>query len=309
MSSPLTPAPGRPLGLADLGGAALAGPVTASWDAFLDLAAACDLDAPSRLPGWTGRDVCVHLGDWPDSHPLASVLASARGGGSGAATDPGPGNDRIVAAHRGASADEVLAALVRARDATEEFLESGEADDVGRVLSASAVGPMPVLGLVHAACYELAVHALDLVPAGAPDPSQELLREGLAAVIDVTGALADRQGLAATVTGHTPGGGWRFVSRPDGGSGWRTEPVGPGPVEGTAVLAEASVLLDVSAGRLAVPPLLVDRRLRVQEMRSFLRLAPLIEGVPGVPGGATLRLAASTVSRAGSLLTRLTGRR
>ena len=59
------PRPAQPRGLADRRPDVLADLVLPAWDAFLTLAADADLDGPSRLPGWTGRDVLVHLGAWP----------------------------------------------------------------------------------------------------------------------------------------------------------------------------------------------------------------------------------------------------
>ncbi|HMA47069.1 MAG TPA: hypothetical protein VKP11_07720 [Frankiaceae bacterium] len=160
-----------------------------------------------------------------------------------------------------------------------------------------------MLTVVHAACYELAVHALDLAPCRAPQLPPHLLLAGLGALTDVTGALAARQGIAATVTGQTPAGGWRFRARP--GEGWATEAVPPGPVEGAAVVGRAEILLDVSAGRVAVAPLLVERNLRIQDMASFLRLAPLVEAVPGIPGSPTLKVTAGALSGVNAVVGRL----
>ena len=51
-----------------------------AWDNFLAVAESADLDAPSRLPGWTGREVCIHLGVWDDANALERLLAAARTG-------------------------------------------------------------------------------------------------------------------------------------------------------------------------------------------------------------------------------------
>ena len=55
-------------------------------------------------------------------------------------------------------------------------------------------------------------------------------------------------------------------------------------------------LLDASAGRAGVPQLVATRRLQVQELQSWMRLAPLLEEVPGLPGGAALRGAVGAVT-------------
>lgn len=292
-----------PRGTADADPAVLGEQVLAGWDAFLDVVTAptTDLSRPSRLPGWSGRDTCVHLGAWGPS-PMERIVAGAKAGGTGPAGSPDAGNEALVREHRGASDDEVVQALVRARDAVEAFLEGPDLEPWGRAPAASAVGPLPVLSLVSAACYELAVHAVDLGPCGAPPPPDHLLDRGLAALVDVTGALASAADVHMTLTASTPTGGWRFRSVP---GGWHTERVPSGPFEGVGVTGTAVDLLDASAGRTSVPSLLVGRRMVVQEMQSWMRLAPLVAAVPGLPGGAALRGAISGLGRVSGVLARL----
>jgi uncharacterized protein (TIGR03083 family) len=278
------PATGR-FGLAERDPAELGREVLAAWDAFLDVAGSADLSRPSRLPGWSGRDTCVHLGSWDDSRVLDAVLESARTGELDDAGDPDEGNARLLAAHRDASDAEVLDALERARARIARFFAE-EAEPAGRLLSRSTVGPLPVLSLVHAGTYELAVHALDLAPCGAPPPAAHLLDRGLAALLDVTGALSARAGVDIALTGTAPTGGWRFTSGPDG---WTTERVPAGPFEGVGVRGSAVDLLDASAGRTGLPHLLLARRLHVQQLPQWMRLAPLLDDVPGLPGGAALK--------------------
>lgn len=276
--------------------------VAAAWDAFLHVARSADLDAPSRLPGWTGADVCIHLGAWEEGGALPQVVASARAGGAGATPSPDEDNARSIAEHRGASRAELLAALERARDRVTGFLRSEERVAVGWLPAASPVGPLPVLTQVQAASYELAVHALDLAPCGAHVPAPVLLDRGLASLIDVTGALAARAQLDIAVTAQTPGGGWSFCAH-DGG--WRTEAVPAGKYDGTGVSGPAALLLDISAGRQQPLTQLVARRIVLQHAPSFLRLAPLLDSAPGVPGGTALRAAAAALSGAGRLAGRL----
>jgi uncharacterized protein (TIGR03083 family) len=305
------PAPLR-RGLADLDPPHLGREVLACWDAFLALVAApsTDLSRPSRLRGWTGRDTCIHLGDWPDAQVLERLLASAREGGSGPATRPDDVNAVLVEAHRDASTEEVIEALHRSRARLAAFFASDDAVRFGRAPARSAVGPLPVLTLVHAGCYELAVHALDLAPCGAPAPPEHLLQRALAALVDITGALSSGAGVEMVLTGQTPTGGWRFTSGEDG---WTTEPVAPGSFEGTGVRGSAVDLLDTSAGRSHVAQLVVTRRLQVQQMQHFMNLAPLLDAVPGLPGGPALKSAVGGLhglgSGVGRLLGRLPGRR
>jgi len=281
------PATGR-FGLAELPAAELGREVLASWDAFLQVVRhpATDLSRPSRLTGWSGRDACIHLGSWDDGRVLDSVLASARAGALADSASPDAGNEALVRAHRGASDAEVVAALAEARDRLAGYFAGDEVEASGQLLSRSIIGPLPVLTLLHAGCYELAVHALDLAPCGAPRPPDLLLQRGLAALLDVTGALTARAGVDITVTGTTPEGGWRFTSSPDG---WTTERHPSPEVDGVGVHASVTDLLDASAGRVSVPQLLLTRRMHVTQLHQWMRLAPLLEELPGLPGGAALR--------------------
>ena len=306
LASGPVPAPGR-CGVAESDPADVGAAVLGAWDAFLDVvrSPATDLTRPSRLAGWTGADVCVHLGAWDDAQVLADVLAAARAGGQGEAGDPDESNAALVAAHRDASPAQVVEALEQARSRLAAFFASPDAHDLGRALSRSTVGPLPVLSLVHAGCYELAVHALDLAPCGAPPPDPVLLDRGLAALIDVTGALSARAGVDITLTGQAPGGGWRFTS---GADGWTTDRTPPGAFDGVGVHGSAGDLLDASAGRVSLPQLLVTRRLVVHQLPQWMRLAPLLDDVPGLPGGATLKTAVSGLSGVAGGITKALGR-
>jgi hypothetical protein len=299
------PAAGR-FGLAEVDPAALGREVLAAWDAFLDVVRdpATDLSRPSRLAGWSGRDTCIHLGSWDDSRVMESVLDSARTGALEDSPLPDSGNQALVRAHRGASDDDVIGALVAARARLARFF-AGEAAETGRLPTRSTVGPLPVLSLVHAGTYELAVHALDLAPCGAPPPAPLLLDRALAALIDVTGSLSARAGVDIALTGMSPSGGWRFTSAADG---WTTEPVAAGSFDGVGVRGAASDLLDASAGRVGLPQLLLARRLHVQQLPQWMRLAPLLEEVPGLPGGAALRTAVSGMSGLAGGVGRVLGR-
>jgi uncharacterized protein (TIGR03083 family) len=290
-----------PRGLADRRPDALAPRVLAAWDAFLAVAAAAELDAPSRLTGWTGHDVCVHLGRWPEHAPTDGVVAAARTGELDDARPAGSHDQDWVASRRAASRPEILAALEAERAAVADYFSSGAAAELGRRLAPSMLGPLPATTVVVAACYELAVHALDLGPCGAPDPPAGLLHEGLGALTDTTAALAHRLGIEVTMSVQAPDGGWAM--RVDAG-GWQTAERPPGPVGGAAVLGDAVTLLDASAGRASVPPLLANGRLKVQGVATLLRLAPVIERVPGLPGRPALLVAARAIGGVGRLLGR-----
>jgi len=290
-------------GLSDLGAAEVGGHILDAWDAFLDLVTnpRTDLDRPSRLPGWSGRDVAVHLGHWPGHDIVEGVLAATRGD-SPRSRDRDADNAALVAQHRDASADEVVTALVGARDSLDDFFAGSRADELGQALADSDVGRLPVLSLLHASTYELAVHALDLQPCGAPAAPPVLLDRGLAALLDVTGALCARSGIDITLTAQTPQGGWQFTSN-DGG--WTTQRSPSGKVRGTGASGTAADLLDTSAGRTNLAQLLVTRRLVVHQLPSFMRLAPLLQDVPGLPGGAALRTAVAGLGGVTRVLGRL----
>ncbi|MGN6330920.1 MAG: maleylpyruvate isomerase N-terminal domain-containing protein [Motilibacteraceae bacterium] len=316
---PLVPDAGeRGLSSADL--AAVAGSLLAAWDGFLvvaqHLADAGGLGRPSRLPGWSARDVCVHLGSWPDAPVLDRLLADGRTSADGgldvaelgAPLDVDGANEAVLAAHRDASDDEVMAALRAARERTVDFLDSPEARELALAPTRTLLGPLPLLGHVGAAAYELAVHALDLGPAAAPAPSDELLLAGLGALADVTGALCARSGVSATVAILTPLGGWAFGSR---GPDWTTVQLGPDAAASTlgwpSLEGAAPVVLDASAGRAAVPPLLLRRELRVHDVPGLLALVPVLDGVPGLPGGAALAAGARYLSGLTRFVRRLPG--
>ncbi|MEX2290258.1 MAG: maleylpyruvate isomerase N-terminal domain-containing protein [Mycobacteriales bacterium] len=299
------PAPGR-FGLGELGVPELGREVVAAWDAFLDGVRdpSTDLSRPSRLSGWTGRETCIHLGNWDDSQVLEGILASARTGALKEPPPPDRVSDLLVRAHREATDEDVVGALVQARERIAHFFAGGEAEETGRLLAGSAVGPLPVLSLVHAGTYELAVHTLDLAPCGAPPPAPVLLDRGLAALVDVTGALTARAGIDVAITAMTADGGWSCTSQ---AHSWSTGRVAAGPFDGVGVRGSAVDLLDVSAGRAGLPQLLVSRRLQVQQLPQWMRLAPLLDDVPGLPGGAALRAAVGGVSGVAGRVGRLLG--
>jgi hypothetical protein len=291
-------------GMADAGRDRIAPMVLGAWDAFLDRAERVDLDRSSRLPGWRAQEICVHLGCWEDHTAVADLIASARAGGTGTPPDPDAVNARVTAAHRDSSRDEVLAALRRNRDVTAQYLTAGPAE-LDTAPTVSVVGPIPLLSVLLGQAYELAVHGLDLVSCGAEPPPGEVLQSGIAALADVTGALAASCEITGGVTLTTPDGGWGFAAAADG---WRVERVPPGRVAGPAVEGEATVLLEAASGRINPVPALARRRLTVHEIGGLLALAPIVEHAPGIPGGPILKLAARTVGGAGGLLNRLFGR-
>lgn len=281
-----------------------------AWDAFLALAEATDLDAPSRLPGLSARDVCVHLGSWAGSRTLHRMREEAERDEVDA-DDPRSGtfdqqshNEAVLEAWAGAPRAEVLAALRESRQEQADYLASDEPRALGHRLVRSVLGPLPLSTLVAASGFELAVHALDLAPAGAPAPPPQLLSAGLAALVDTTGALAARDGLTVAAACDAPETGWGFAAVP---GAWTTLELPQLPETWPRVEGAGADLLDASAGRRPVPPMLARRDLRLHHVAGLLALAPLVESVPGLPGGPALRLAVHNVRSISRLLRRLPG--
>ncbi|SEL98869.1 TIGR03083 family protein [Blastococcus sp. DSM 46786] len=291
-------------GMAEAGRDAVAGMVLEAWDAFLAQAESVDLDRSSRLPGWRAHEICVHLGCWDDHAALHDLIASARTGATGTPPDPDAVNARVVAAHRDTSREEVLAGLRRNREATARYL-ADEPVELDTAPAVSVVGRVPLLSVVLGQAYELAVHGLDLVSCGAEPPPAAVLQSGVAALTDVTGALAASSGISGRVSLVTPDGGWGFTSD---ASGWQVRRVPAGVVEGPAVEAAADLLLDAASGRVNPVPAAARRKLKVHDVPGLLQLAPIVQQVPGIPGGPILQLAARTVGGAGGVLGRLFGR-
>jgi uncharacterized protein (TIGR03083 family) len=290
--------------MADAGRELVGTMVLSAWDAFIDQAETVNLDRPSRLPGWRAQEICMHLGCWDDHAALADLIASARAGGSGTPPEVDPVNARVTAAHADASRDEVLAALRRNRAATARYL-ADEPEELDTAPTVAVVGRLPLLGVVLGQAYELAVHGLDLVSCGAEPPPDDVLHSGLAALADVTGALAASMEIDGAVTLQTPDGGWGFLSD---AHGWTVREVPAGRVDGPAVEGRADLLLEAASGRINPVPAVARRRLRVHEIGGLLKLAPIVQAAPGIPGGPILQLAARTVGGAGGLLGRMFGR-
>ena len=287
-----------------------------AWAHVERVAERIDLDAGTRLGGWTARHVLVHLGSWDDpgiADSLAHKVAEARGGLVEPAEDADARNARLVATHHDASRDEVLAALRRARQSTAAYLRGPDVAATGTVPVSSVIGELPLTGLLVARAYELAVHTLDLVPAGGAPPDDALQTAGLGALVDVTGALLARQGLTTTFAVATPIAGWVVATS---GGDWTTASLergrslrsaGAPGVEGTA-----ADVLDASAGRAPAAGLLLTRRLRPHDVAALLQMLPALENAPGLPGGAAVRAAARVLAgagrAAGGLSARLPGR-
>ncbi|MDQ1287867.1 MAG: hypothetical protein QG622_1432 [Actinomycetota bacterium] len=277
--------------------------LASAWDGVADLARATDLDAPSRLEGWTARDVLVHLGSWPEHVRFERLVEDVRRGRVPERDDVNARNALVVAAHADAGVDDIVAALGRARDRALEFLTSAEAETLGHRPADSPVGPIPLTGVLVAGAYELAVHALDVASPHEVPPG--VLGAGVASLVDTAGALAARSGLDARFAVLTPVGSTACRSQH---GGWTTLRLGHRPIDELgwpSVRGEAADVIDASAGRRAAVPLMLARRLRLTDVPGLLTLLPALETVPGLPGGTALRAAARSLARAGWLVGRV----
>jgi hypothetical protein len=254
--------------------------------------------------------VCIHLGSWPGSRSLERLLTEAAAGDVDEADtragtfDQAAHNEAVLAARGGAPRAAVLAALVESRESVAAYLGSDRVAELGHRRVRSVLGPLPLSTLVGAGAYELAVHALDLAPAGAAAPSAALLSAGLASLVDTTGGLAARCELTATAACVAPQAGWAFSATP---TAWTTLELPDVPPGWPAVAGEAASLLDASSGRRAVPPMLARRELRVHHVGGLLGLTPIVETVPGLPGGAALRAAVRNIRAVSRLVRRVPG--
>ncbi|MCW2831711.1 MAG: hypothetical protein JWP31_2403 [Aeromicrobium sp.] len=278
----------------------LEGAVLECWDAFVDLADRADLATKTRLDGWRVREILVHLGTWEGRSSLTGVVETLGADEPGEAPDPDAVNAALIEAHRTASDEEVRAALRASRDAVAELLESDLARERGTELVMGPLGAMPLLTVVHAACYELALHALDIAEAVDESCDPALLSHGISALADSTGCLAARSGIDAEVSIVVGDDGWTFDTSEDGG--WRT--AAEHKPRGTRLAGSAVDLLEASSGRADPVRLIARRRLRISHLGGLLALAPLVDQVPGLPGGRVLAVAAKSLGGVGSILRR-----
>ncbi len=288
---------GDPAGVADL--------LDAAWSAAAGLVRTVPLDAPSRLSGRTSREVLVAVGSWDEHERFAALVDDARHGRVHEVDDLVGRAAHLAAAHHDADGEELAAALDRARTTAVGFLRSPDASRIGREPTASALGQLPVTCVLVAATYDLAVHALDVAE---PDQVPAALYDAaLGGLVDVTAALAARQGLDVTFLVRTPHAAWAAATTAAGD--WTTVRLDVAAAAADtgrpAVEGAAADVLDASAGRRAPVPLLLSRRLRLRGVPGLVAVLPALEAVANLPGGAALQAAARTVSRTGRVVSRL----
>jgi len=298
----LAPSP-HERGLATQDRADLARRVVRAWELLHALAERADLGADTRA-GRSAKELLTGVGRWPDSRWVAEVVIEARERPSAAArTDQDAEEDRLRESHRRASGAAVLRSVERAGEEAERFLGTEEDEEYGLRPVATQLGPLPLRTFLHATAYRVCVAGLDLQPAlaeggtEADDKVGELVELGFVALVDVLGALAARGGLTTSLTGVTDVGSWTFASHRGAWQVVQAQPPGP------AVVGPAQVLLDITAGRAEdVGGLYRRGELRLEDVPGLLRLAPLLDEVPGIPGSGSLRVMARSLDMASRTL-------
>ena len=314
----LAPSPGD-RGLATRAPEELARRTVRAWELIAALAETTDL-AATTYTGRTAKDLLTGLGRWPDSRWVAEAVAEAsggaldgatsRGGTSDGRTDQDADEDALREAHASATRAALIASLRRAGTEASAFFGSGDDDAYGLRPVASPLGPIPLRTFLHATAYRLAVAALDLPSTPETEAAvTELVGLGVVALVDAVGALSAREDLVVHVTADTDIGPWTF-SAADASWTLIEVPVRP---PGPAVICTARTLLEVTSGRAEdVAGMYRRGDLKLEDVPGMLRLVPLLDHVPGIPGAASLKLAArsfelasKTLGLAGSALGRL----
>jgi hypothetical protein len=131
-----------------------------------------------------------------------------------------------------------------------------------------------------------------------------LLANGLDALVDTTGGLAARVGVAASITARVPD---RAVGTGALAGDWCSRDVShlPANEAGPAIVAPTDVVLAVTAGRADVASLYRSGSLRVHDLPGLLPWIEVVEAVPGLPGGAVLARAGRYLGTVSKLLARL----
>lgn len=269
-----------------------------AWDDFLTALETVDVDAPTRVKKAPARSIIAKIGEWPESRQLPDIVGDAVAGRFDAVDQ-----DAIDAAVVRANADrpraELMAAAQRSRDSLSQWIsgnmpEIESFDLVAMSPVGSPLGELPVITYIHAAAFQLAVAARDLRKSGATVPDR-LVLAGLRALVDTTGALAARMGIDAAFAVVTPSASILTIS---GDGGWIVREVDASEVVGELPGLEGDIglVIDVAAGRKNPLRRLRNREIVIHDLPGLMKLAPIAQENPGLPGGPLLRKAAGVLS-------------
>ncbi len=279
---------------------ALAADIDRAWELFESVAGTVDLTAPSRKEGWTARELIARLGQWEYGRTLEDMLADAHDGDA-SHYDADAVDEQVRLATADLPDQDILDSLSLARATTSAWLASDGPATWGLVHTSSPLGPLPILTVINAMTYQLSIAALDLEPAGVLAPD-ELLGVGLSALIDATGALAGRKHVTGSFTAITPE---RIVGAGARSGHWRTAVLDEDPHAGPGAVAPTRVLIDATSGRGNVTHFYRTGVLQVRDLTGLVRLAPVLDGVPGVPPLGAIGKAMTVVDAVGGLFGRL----
>jgi hypothetical protein len=257
-----------------------------------------EVDPAAPVRKGTAGSALAELGTWPGSRTLADMRADAAAGRA----------DFTAAAPRvPAEPDtgDLVAALRRSRDSLAQWIDepAGDWRTEGLRTTPTMLGPLPLLTIIHGASYQMALVALELRRHGI-DPPPDLLDTGLNALVDTTGGFAARAGIPASITARVPD---RQIGTGAAGTDWCTRDLTsvPAASAGPAVIADVATVLVITSGRADVARLYRSGHLRVHDIQGLLHWLPVLETVPGLPGGATLGRAGRYLGTVSTLLSRL----
>ena len=290
----------REHGLASGDREVLAAAIDAAWEQFEQVALDVDPDAPSRKDGWTARQLIARLGHWEFARTLDDLLRDAHDGDADY-FDADEIDEQVRARTADLPYEDILASIAQAREITATWLASDAPDTWALVHTSSPLGPLPVLTVLNAMTYQLSIAALDVETCG-PEAPDGLLATGLAALMDTTGALAGRKHITGSFTAVTPDLILGVGSR---GGHWRTASLDEDPRMGPAVVAPARAIIDATSGRGNVGHLYRTGALQVRDLGGMVRLAPVLDGIPGVPPMGAIGRALTVVDAVGGLFGRL----
>lgn len=281
-------------GLASADPIGLAERTFGAWADFRASIDAVDIDATTRWKKRRARSVIAKVGDWPESRQLPQILADARAGKL-ERIDQDAIDDAVVAAHEDDSRDDLLEAIDRSRDSVSNWIDDKGPAGIGLIPVGSPLGELPVSTYLHAAAFQLAIASRDLVPAGSVE-SDRLILAGLRALVDTTGALAARMGIDTTFAVVTPIGSVVTVA---GNGGWTVTDIDAAHLDDQlpGLSGDAATLLDVAAGRRNPVTAIRGPEISINQMKQLMRLAPIAQENPGLPGGPVLRKAAGILGR------------
>lgn len=277
-----------PVGLASADPELLALRTEQAWQDFREAIPDVDLTASARVKRQSPGAVIAKVGDWPESRQLPEILADARAGRL-ETIDQDAIDERVMALHQDEPLPELLAAVDRAIESLAEFRSQWVANEKVALLPVgSPLGVLPVLTYLHAAAFQLAVAARDLRKAGVFAPDR-LISAGLAALVDTTGALAARMEIDSSFAVQTQLG---TVATTSIEQTWIVTESTEHDANLPGLSGDAGLLIDMASGRRNPLGPIRSKQVQIRDMGSLMKLAPIAQANPGLPGGPILRRAA-----------------